>query len=84
MHNLPFAFCPCAITVCCGKVYKFQIISYSYLPNQWKFIRILSYPITLIYTHITLCRIPLEEGSARRRALYMKTHNTQKRDCEFQ
>ena len=51
MHNLPFAFCPCAITVCCGKVYKFQIISYSYLPNQWKFIRILSYPITLIYTH---------------------------------
>ena len=29
--------------------------------------------------NITLCRTPLDEGSARRRDLYLTTHNTRKR-----
>jgi hypothetical protein len=33
-------------------------------------------------TH-TLCRTPLEEGSARRRDLYLTTHNTSKRDTSM-
>jgi hypothetical protein len=34
---------------------------------------------TIIFRHITLGRTPLDERSARRRDLYLTTHNTQKR-----
>jgi hypothetical protein len=37
--------------------------------------------ITLI--HITLCRTHLDEGSARRRHLYLTTHNTQNRQTSI-
>jgi hypothetical protein len=33
----------------------------------------------MTYTHTTLGRTPLDEGSARRRNLYLTTYNTQKK-----
>jgi hypothetical protein len=42
------------------------------------------HPITLNHTHThTLGGPPLEEGSARRRDLYLTTHNSQKRQISM-
>jgi hypothetical protein len=38
---------------------------------------------TITQTHTTLGRTPLEEGSARRRDLYLTTHNTHKRQTSM-
>jgi hypothetical protein len=35
------------------------------------------------FRHTTLCRTPLEEGSARRRDLYLTSHNTHKRQTSM-
>jgi hypothetical protein len=42
------------------------------IPHYWGF--------TIALRHATLGRTPLEEGSARRRRLYLTTHNTHKRN----
>jgi len=64
-------------------VYLCIIMTYFNLP-YWRCKGLLFNLVTLNDTHThTLGRTPLDEGSARRRDLYLTTHNTQKRETSM-
>ena len=59
---------------------KQQVAKIIFSPSSTALVGPLQVEIFLItFRHTTIGRTPLDEGSARRRDLYLTTHNTRKR-----